>query len=113
MTTFLSFSASRAVDGDITTRSCTLNYGGGQWWAVDIGQPTAIGAVKVFYLPSDGNFLNDRFVPSVIIRDVCFAPLRLSAMNQMSEHLVMSLIIIAYNARYGELRSCISRRISL
>jgi len=44
-----------AVDGDLTTSAYTLNGGHGPWLAVDIGQPTNIGAVEVYYFPYEGN----------------------------------------------------------
>jgi len=39
--------ASRAVDGYVTTYSCTLATMTEPWWSVDLGTPMAVGRVEV------------------------------------------------------------------
>jgi len=48
------FPASYAVDGDVTTASCTLDNAGQPWWSVDLGQRHYIDRVAITF-PAFGN----------------------------------------------------------
>ena len=50
--------ASLAVDGDVTTYSCTLDTDPQPWWAVDLGQQYTIFSVTVTLPSVDGNQRN-------------------------------------------------------
>ena len=52
VSTFGGAAASFAVDGLLTTESCTQMTLAQPWWAVDIGQQAI---VKVVYVVNDGN----------------------------------------------------------
>jgi len=41
--------ASYAVDGDVTTASCTLDNAGNPWWSVDLGQSYYIDRVAITF----------------------------------------------------------------
>ena len=43
------FPASNAVDGDVTTASCTLDNAGNPWWSVDLGQSYYIDRVAITF----------------------------------------------------------------
>jgi len=43
------YAASNAVDGDVTTASCTLDNAGSPWWSVDLGQRYYIGRVTITF----------------------------------------------------------------
>ena len=43
------FPARNAVDGDVTTASCTLYNAGSPWWSVDLGQLYYIGRVTITF----------------------------------------------------------------
>ena len=49
------FPASNAVDGDVTTASCTLDNAGQPWWSVDLGQHYYIGRVTITF----SDFISD------------------------------------------------------
>jgi hypothetical protein len=47
-TTYNSFVSGLAVDGDLSTGSCTVTSGSGQqWWSVDLGYPRLVMGVRV------------------------------------------------------------------
>jgi len=58
--------ASNAVDGDVTTASCTEDNAGQPWWSVDLGQLYYIDRVTITFpdFASDGsrNYYRFRFV---------------------------------------------------
>jgi len=51
------FPARYAVDGDVTTASCTADTSGQPWWSVDLGQRYYIGRVNITFrdFTSDGD----------------------------------------------------------
>ena len=53
--TYFSLMASKAVDGDLTTTSCTQMATTDPWWSVDLGSPVAVARVEVT------NDVNDYF----------------------------------------------------
>jgi len=45
--TYFSAVASKAVDGDLTTTSCTNMATTDPWWSVDLGAPMSVARVEV------------------------------------------------------------------
>jgi len=45
--TYFSAVASKAVDGDLTTTSCTNMATTDPWWSVDLGSPMSVARVEV------------------------------------------------------------------
>jgi len=50
--------ASNAVDADVNTTSCTTDYSGRPWWAVDLGQRYYIGHVTITLPNAVGGYSN-------------------------------------------------------
>jgi len=66
ISTYPSTVASRAVDGSLTTESCTLNAIH-PWWSVDLGAAYDVGRVTVTN-DANQNYGNTCFIPVGLIR---------------------------------------------
>ena len=67
ISTYLS-PASAAIDGDVTTSSCTDDDAARPWWAVDLGQTYDVGRVTVTF--PDQNADGECNYPSILLHSL-------------------------------------------
>lgn len=48
--------AKKAIDGDLDTRWCAAGGGGGQWLEIDLGEPQAVGIVRLHWEQDDSAY---------------------------------------------------------